>query len=433
MAETGKLSLRSATLININIMFGTGVFINTINLIKIAGFFGFVSYCLVALILLPLIIAITQLIQKYPEGGFYAYAAYELSPFWGFLSTWAYFIGKLASAALLIHVFSLLMQTIIFTLATINPFILDIFTLALFMWINHYGLKTSTRITYLFIFLKLVPIIFVILAGIYLFNHWTIPAQTLKWAAIPSTIPLVLYAFLGFEAACALSQTIENPQKNAVRAIFYSFIFTITITIIYQLIIFLVLGTLLFESNSFLDIFPSLFKTFIINNKVLVQHIINILHIAGASSALGGAYGMIFSNAWNLYILAEQKHIFFASLFRRKNQYGIPFFCVLFEGLVCIMYLLTTLGHQTTLQQISVLGVIIAFTLSIIALLRLSFNQGNYFPPIAWLGLGSCLILLTMSIRNFTVAKTEHLIFFLFYIVFGVIMYLFKNYKSKNI
>ena len=168
MSKDTKLTLWQAVLINVNIMFGTGIFINTVNLAQIAGFFGFISYSLVALILLPLIFSIAALLKIHPKGGFYTYAAKELSPFFGFISSWSYFISKLSSATLLIHVFSLLIQTIILPLQSIDTFILDFIIIAFFVWINHYCLQTGAHISYLFFFLKLIPLFFAILSVFFL-------------------------------------------------------------------------------------------------------------------------------------------------------------------------------------------------------------------------------------------------------------------------
>ena len=55
MNDQEKLSLWQAVVININVMFGSGIFINTVILAKLAGIFSFVSYIIFALIVLPLI------------------------------------------------------------------------------------------------------------------------------------------------------------------------------------------------------------------------------------------------------------------------------------------------------------------------------------------------------------------------------------------
>jgi amino acid transporter len=435
MTNNEKLSLWSAILININVMFGTGIFINTVNLSKIAGFFGFLSYIIVAAILTPLIFSITALLKRHPEGGFYRYAAQELSPFWGFLSAWSYFIGKLASAALLIHVFVSLIQNIISPLALTSPFILDLGIIALFMWLNHYGLKTGTRINYVFLLLKVVPVLFTIFSGIYLFHHWSIPPETLLWSGIPSTIPLVLFAFVGFEAACSLSLEIKNPERNAGKAVVYSFIFSICLTILYQLIAFLSIGPELMKQFSFLDLFPTLIHQLFSHTTIFTQHLLNLLHIACASAALGGSFGIIFSNSWNLYILAENNHTVFSHILTQKNRHGIPFGCVLIAGLTCILHLILTQGHQIILQQISVFGVALAFTLSIVSLLAIVINGNQKLinPIIPWLGLGSCTILLISCMRNFVIAQEiKYLALFIVILGLGTMMYTYKKYLRAN-
>src|SRR5581483_2039418 len=104
-----KLSFWTAVFVNLNVMFGAGLFINTVVLAHSAGFLGFVCYLLVALLLIPLILSTAALLRFYPDGGFYVYAAKSIHPLAGFISSWAYFTGKLASATLLIHVFTSLM------------------------------------------------------------------------------------------------------------------------------------------------------------------------------------------------------------------------------------------------------------------------------------------------------------------------------------
>src|SRR6476620_3392969 len=106
MSKTNEhqLSLTTAILININIMLGAGIFINTSTLAGRAGMLSGSMYLLVGLLMLPLILSIAQLLRLHPAGGFYAFAKNEVNPFVGFLSGWSYFTSKLASCMLMIHV-----------------------------------------------------------------------------------------------------------------------------------------------------------------------------------------------------------------------------------------------------------------------------------------------------------------------------------------
>ncbi|HEX2978332.1 MAG TPA: amino acid permease [Candidatus Babeliales bacterium] len=424
MAQTQKLSLLDAILININVMFGTGVLINTVNLAVIAGFLGFASYITVALLMLPLIFSIAATLNRHPSGGFYAYAATDIHPAVGFLSAWSYFVGKLASAALLIHIFTSTMKVIIPALDSIPSLPIDFAILGLFTWLNMFNIKTGTRITYGFIFCKFTPIIFAILSCLALFSKWHIPVDSMLWAGIPSTIPLVLYAFVGFEVACSISNSIEDAEKNGPKSILYSFGIVVFLTVLYQLLMFATIGEGLTQLPNFLGIFKVVLNEIIPSAGAFKAVLLKLFYIAGASSALGGSYGILFSNSWNLYTLAQFKHIPFAKFFTSLNNYQVPFMCVLAESAICAGYLLLTAGHQVTLQQISVLGCTIAYACSVLGLIKAHRHESlSSNPFVAWAAIGSCLLLLGSCIRNFISSGIIYLGFFGILIALGMILY----------
>ena len=127
-----KLSLPTAILINVNIMLGAGIFINTPTLAQRAGLLGAFMYLLVGILMLPLILSIAQLLRLHPAGGFYAFGQKEVNPFIGFLSGWSYFTAKLASCMVMIHVSVTLIQNIFPLLNSVHPFALDLAVVGFF-------------------------------------------------------------------------------------------------------------------------------------------------------------------------------------------------------------------------------------------------------------------------------------------------------------
>lgn len=432
MSHHHKLSFWTAVLVNFNVMFGTGIFINTVVLAQLAGFFGFLSYLIVALLLVPLIICTGALLRFYPDGGFYAYASKTISPLAGFISAWAYFTGKLASAALLVHVFSSFITTLLPSLATINILILDSAVICLFAWLNLLHMKTGRTIMYTFMVFKVTPILFAILSSLYLYNFWSVPPQTLLWDGIPMAIPIVLFAFTGFEVCCSLSGSLENAEKNGPRVVFLTYGVVVSITILYQLFLFLTAGTQLMTQQNYLGVFPSLFSVLLPNNIVVAHHLTALLHIALACASLGGSYGIIFSNHWNLYTLAKHNHTFFAPLLTRLNHHAIPAACILVEALFCICYLLFTQGTVVVLQQISVLGSVIAYAMSMIGLICAN-KQYHFLRPhwLAWLALASCTFFVGACIRNFYFNGLYALYFFAVILLFGLGMFLITSKTSS--
>lgn len=419
-----KLSLPAAILININIMMGAGIFINTVELGKRAGFLGGFIYLLVGTLMLPLVYSIAKLVNLYPDGGFYTFGKQALNSFVGFISTWSYFTGKLASATLMIHASLLLTQKIIPSLNAIPIIFLDLLILSIFIWLNMLNIKTGSRIQAIFMGLKLIPIFFAIGAGLYFITGATITAADLHWYGIGSALPLVLYASTGFEATCSLSSNIENAQRNGPRAIFISYSIALLLACIYQLLFYTSLGSQLASLSSYLDAFPALNALLFPARQFIAQRLTVIMHLAIASSALGGAYGIIFSNNWNLYTLAQNHHTFKEKLLTVLNKHHIPVACVLVEGFICLIYLMVTGGHAVPLQQVSALGCVIAYTLSVLSLWYVSgrtyINVQRWIPT---LGLLNCVILITACIRNFFISGIAPLLTFGTLLIIGIIMF----------
>lgn len=421
-----KLSLPAAILININIMLGVGIFINTAELAKRSGALGFLNYGIIGLLLLPLIICVATLLRIHPTGGFYAFGRREISPFFGFLSAWIYFTGKLASSAIMIHTSVLIIQSIIPTIASINPLIIDFCILGLFISLNMLNMKTGSAIQALFMALKASAILFAIFAGLFLFSGANFTAPHLIWAGIPSSLPLVLYAAMGFEAACSLSSRIENAQRNAPLAIFISYSVVISIIVLYQLAFYGVLGDALGSFGSYREAFPALLQTLLPSNAVLANKVGGLFNLAIATSALGGSYGILFSNSWNLFAVAQNQHIIGASLFTKLNQHYIPFACVFAEGIVCGLYLLITQGAQVPLQQTSALAAVLTYTISVLALLvakknRPTLNVSRWIPI---LGLMSCGLLISACINGLIVKGIGALYGLVILIALGIVMFL---------
>ncbi len=424
MTTEKKLSLPTAILINLNIMMGAGIFINTVELSKRAGLLGGFMYPLIGLLILPLIMAIAQLIKLHPAGGFYVFAQREINPFIGFASTWSYFIAKLASASLMIHVSMSLITQIFPSLLNIGPvFFFDVCILTFFIILNLLNMQTGSRIQFGFLAFKLIPVLFVIGAGLILFYPAHLNALPIIWSGIPGSIPFVLYAASGFEATCAISNKIENGQRNGPRAIMISFTIMMILVFLFQFLFYTSLGTVLADQASYLGAFPALLHK-LCSSPALAAKLTALFHLAIATSALGGCYGILYSNNWNLYILAQHRSIKGSALFTQLNTQSIPYLCLLVEWLFCILYLFTSSGHQLILQPLAALGTTAAYTVSIIALFYAGKkNNDQYHTNLALIALASCLILIGACIRNFIIGGILPLIGFGLLFVFGLLFY----------
>ncbi len=434
MPQEHKLSLSAAILINVNIMLGAGIFVNTAELAKRAGMLGGFCYLIVGGLMLPLVIAIAAMLRLHPEGGFYTFGEQQIRPFAGFISSWSYFTGKLASATLMIHTSVLMIQALIPAAQSINIFVLDLIILAIFIALNMFNIKTSSQIQGFLFGFKIIPIIFIILGGLFLFSGHHMTASHFVWSGVPTTLPLILYATVGFEAACSLSSKIKNAKKNAARAVLISYGAVIFVTFLYQFFFYGALGNILAAFADYRQAFPAFLHLIVPENAGGFQLLNDFFYLAIAASALGGAYSIIFSNNWNLYTLAQNNHIFFANVFRKFNRHHIPWLCVLLEGLICILYLAITQGSQIPLQEVSALGCIIAYTISVLALTmakkRRLMVSVSWWVPI--LGLVNCGILITACVYGLIQTGGYSLITFGILFLLGIWMFWRKRLTAHT-
>lgn len=431
LVKNNKLSLWAAVIIIVNIIIGSGVFINTTELAKRAGILGSLCYALVGLLLLPLILSFVRLLQIHPVGGFYAFCNNSLHPFAGFINTWCYFFVKLSSCTLAIHIFTLLMQRTFPALTCINATVFDIGILVLLLGLNMLNVKTGSKIQGWLMVLKLFPIFFVIISGLFFLQGSNLTSVHQLWSGLPSAIPLVLHAMLGFEVACSLIRTIENPEVNGPRAILISYGIVIVLYVLYQGIFYGVLGTSLAQTANYSQAFPLLISKFGIS-EYMRDILGNLIHIAIATSALGAAFGIIYANLWNLYSLAERNHTITPATIMQRNRFNVPFVCVLAQGAIILTYLYIVRNEQTSFQHVSAFGSTITYTLSIIGLLATLYKKRqSLLLPV--LGLINCAILMSASL--YTLWKTNNplpLYIVLAIIMLGSLIYALADNKNTN-
>jgi len=401
MSHSAKLSLPAAILINLNVMVGSGVFINTVLLSKNAGGLGAAAYALVGILLLPLILSMSSLARIHRGGTFYDYGSH-LGTFGGFLTMASYFLAKLSSCAVAIHVCISLLQTIFPPLKALPILLVDCCVVLLFAALNTRNLRVGKQIQLFFIVGKFIPITFVILTGFYLFSPGNFAPENLLPSGIVTSVPFILYAFMGFEASCSLSRFLQDPERNGPRAMLISYLLGITVVCLFQFMFYASLGPLLASLGSYLEAFPALLGQLPLATGTAVS-LKALLHLGIASSVLGTAYGIMYSNAWNLYELAVHGHVVKQKLLVHLNQHQIPIFCVFVEAVIVIGYLLASQGNQVPLQQISASGSTIAYMLCAVSLVVALYRLKGRIFLMPLLGVASCLLLLGALCRNYLV------------------------------
>lgn len=419
-----KIPVWVAVLINVNIVIGSAFFLNASHINYQSGILAPFAWILCGLLLLPLVIVLANLSKHHPSaGGLYAYSFRQLGPVWGVISGWGYFIGTIAANAAVIHAFSKKIQKIdyahqFFANNTwMSGLSFDVMLIITFTLFNLLNVKFLEGFQIALTVLKAIPLLLIICALPLLFDVKNLMTAKLDLTGLLETIPLVLFAYIGIEACCAITDKIKDGKKNASRVIFISFAIVMSIYAILQLSILCIHGTA--NTNPFLAILPAL-----TNNQTVITWGNNIIYFAILSSFLGGFYGMFYYNNWNLFAIAQDNHIVGSKKLTQLTRNQVPWACVLTQSFLTILFLIIV-QKKAYLIAMSDFGTVIAYLLSTVAFLTITKTWAGFFA------LASCTLLILLCAKNLITSGIHYLIPFLVILLAGLVAHKINEYYKK--
>lgn len=427
--KTHRLSLTSVTLINLNIMLGVGLFANTALLARIAGAFGPLAYALVGIALLPLIFSFMHLLRLHAQGSFFDYAR-PLGYIPAIIAGWGYFVAKLASCALALWVCTSMLQMLVPFLSNLPTLSLSLSILFCFTLLNLCNLRIGSLVQHCFVILKAIPIGIVLLLGPFYFSYQAYSAALQSWTSVINALPFVLYAFTGFEACCSLSAHVQDSEKNAPRALALSYGIGIGIVVAFQLLFFGATAGQLAYAPSYLDVFPLLLTPITSAAPILGRFLIRACHVGIAASALGAAYGIMYSNSWNLFRLTHATALRGRRWLAQLNRYTMPTWCIMVQSCIIALYLCVTQGNQIPLQQITSMGMVLTYALCTAALLPHKNGTSMRVRLLALASLCSCGLLVYGVIRSVLLYGSTGIVLLAALLMFG--LYLTRAYNEPT-
>lgn len=393
--HTKKITPFSAILISINIIIGAGFFINLASLAGFVGIWGFLNYILGAVILLPIVLCMAELASANPvPGGIYVYAKKYLHPVAGFMSGWSYFMAKATSVAVLVNVFVSFFRGMSVQLQAIPHLVLCYSMLTMLMTLNILGLSIGGVIQYFFMSMKIIPILFIAIASYFCFDASFLHFDTTLLSNVLGSLPVVVFAFTSFEVICSIAHLIENPAKNIRRIMLTAFGIVSVVYITLQFGMYAALGSSLAGSEK---------PVYLLGLKLLPNYpsIALAVTVLIFGSVIAGAFGVLTSNCWNLFALAQDKLLPGHTLLTTLNKNNVPWVCLGIEALIAATILFISVD-QVALQNMAVFCVCLAYLLSACAAFKAVAIEKNMrlsriVPAMA---LVSCAYLMTLCIKK---------------------------------
>ncbi len=370
------VGLLSAILININVIVGSGIFINVYPLLLGGGTGSFVAYLVAAVFLLPVVMVLATLAVQQPEsGGLYVYARTYLHPFVGFLCGWGYFLGKSISVGLMANVMVSVFERMFPVLLLVPHIVLVAGLLVLLAMLNIIGASIQGPAQRIFILAKVIPVLSVV--GLLI---WHGPATTLSFAhistdSLSAIVPIAVYAMIGFEVTSTIAHFFINPAYTIPRAALGGFGIVAVILGCFQYTIGSLVPVAVLQS---LPALPAAALATIAHMYVPgLPSLAVVLSACVYTSILGGSFGILTSNCWNLHRLAVAGHLPGARWLTRLTAGQVPWVSLMVEVCICVLSVAIT-TNQIPLQKMSILSVIFAFCCAMLAAVVARNERGGY-------------------------------------------------------
>lgn len=354
--EPKKIGLITSTSYVVGGMIGAGIFVIPAVLAPYGSisFLGWIFTAIGALILARIFGNFSKILVNI-SGGPYTYSRAGFGDFIGFLVAWGYWISIwVSNAALAITIVGTL--SFFFPIINDDPILRVLVGLSfiwLFTWINTKGIKESGKVQVITTVLKLLPLFFVIIVGLFLFDINNFPSFNLTsksdFEVFPIVAAITLYAFLGIESASIPAAYIKNPEKTVSKA---TLLGTVIVTCVYILSTFVLFGVLPMDE---LAASPSPF--------------------ADAGRLIGGDFGGYFVaggiaisaigclNGWILFSgqipMAASKDKLFPKIFGKENKNGAPVMSLIIGSILTSGIMLMNLSDGLVEQFDFIAGIVV--------------------------------------------------------------------------
>jgi arginine:agmatine antiporter len=220
MIRNRKIGPVLATLLVANNMIGSGIFLLPATLASV-GSITIIGWLLATVSALVIAAVLAKLGQVAPEaGGPVAYAGEALGPYVGFQATVLYWIcAWVGNMAIALGAVGYLASFFPVLATPVHSAIAAVGLIWLVTLINVFGPRFACQVESVTLAAGLIPILLVATAGWVWFSpeifrqSWNVSGQP-AYQAIPGSLVLVYWAFVGLESASIGTAVVEHPARN---------------------------------------------------------------------------------------------------------------------------------------------------------------------------------------------------------------------------
>nr|MBA3600377.1 APC family permease [Acidobacteriota bacterium] len=344
--------------ITINLIIGAGIFGLPGAVTKAIGGYSLIAFAVCALIVALIVLCFAEVSSRFTAtGGMYLYAREAFGAAVGFQVGWLYWIVRVTTFAANCN---LLLNYLGFFVPSANEGWLRMLLIGLVVLIltavNFLGVRQSAILTNIFTVGKIVPLIVFVAVGLFFIQPENFSfSPTPETGSFSSAVLLLIYAYVGFEAAAIPAGETRDPQRSIPFALLTALAI---VAVLYILIQIVCIGTL-----------PELADS----QRPLADAAGKFMGGFGAAFITVGALVSIFGNLNGGFLTASRMPFAMAEqgelpavLGRTHEKYKTPFVSLFLTALV--MLVLTVQSSFLTALTISTITRLIVYATTCAAL-----------------------------------------------------------------
>lgn len=412
------------TAIAINTIIGTGIFILPARVFGLIGSYSLFAFIACAVIVGLIILCFAEVSSRFSAtGGMYLYAKEAFGSVVGFEVGWLYWIVRVTTFAtncnaLLIYIGFFFPQA-----GEGYPRIL-IVSLVVFVItiVNFIGVRQSAIMTNIFTVGKIIPLLIFAAVGMFFIQPENLSfGATPEYGKFSEAILVLIYAFVGFEAAVIPAGETKDPQKTVPFALFVALAFCAVLFIIIQIV---AVGTLPELAASKTPLADSA-------GKFLGSFGAAFIAVGAIISVLGNLNGGILAASRIPFAMAEQKELpqFIAKI---HEKFKTPYVSILITSLVIFIFTLQTSFYAAlTIATITRL-LVYATTCASLPIFRKRKDapEAKFIAPFGILAAVLSLLLIVWLLTQVDYAKEGLTIIIL--AVIGLIIYFIHKFARRS-
>ena len=338
---------------------------------------SFYGWGLGALGTLTIAFAFSHLAGRNPRlGGPHAYVDEAFGRFPALFVAWGYWISLWVSIAAIATAFAGYMALFFPVIAenTVLSAFVAISAVWVFTYVNIRGVEEMSIVQLVTVILKLIPLFVIGAVGIIMGDFSNLPAENPNNESLPSMISgltlLIMFSFIGIEAATVPSENVENPKKTIPKALILG---TLTAASIY---IFATAGVMALIDPVTLTNSTSPFAD---AAEIIFGEVGSMFIGIGALIAIGGALNSNILLTGTVPMAGAYDRVF-PALFKGRNEEGTPVLALVTSStLTSIVIIINSskglISAFTVMILISTIFILVAYLGAALASLKLQLED----------------------------------------------------------